>query len=191
MAVFPATIAPSEGMEITTRFTTEIVTARSGREQRRALWATPQHEANLSWPLDSAATVTDSLWSFYVARQGSLESFTFFDFDSTRIWAAANVAMGTTVGGTVAYDLPGKNLGAVHVHIDGTTASGSVSSGTGADGRDQWVFGSNPGAGHVLVAVDFTGQRVFRMRFAEDTYAYTSIGAAVYSTGVRLVEVAE
>lgn len=58
----------------TTQFRTQVSVFGSGAEQRRSRWANPRTTYSFSFPSAIDAQI-DTIYSYYVARKGSYESF--------------------------------------------------------------------------------------------------------------------
>lgn len=195
-ATFPLTAladAPTSGTSVSTIFSTEVVTTRSGREQRRALWNYPRHQIAPTWERTAnSPALVDTLWAFYCARKGSFSPFVYFDFDPDRTWADAHVGVGD--GTTLVFNAPSMSATGVVVKVDGVTKTLTThytfAAGTGLNGRDQITFtaGNAPAVGKA-VTVTFKGRRAFMMRFAEDALDYRAFEVSVYSLGLKLFEV--
>ncbi len=187
--ISPSTDAPSEGAQVTTRYSTQIAEAWSGREQRRRLWTIPKHEFTVAWnKTENAATRVDALWAFYQQQGGALLPFVFWSFDLNRTWA--KVPIGTTTTAAT-YLLPAKGLtGAKTIYLDGTAANPqpTVTDGGQAYSQSLITFAGAQTAGKALTAT-WTGQRLFVCRFAEDSLTYEEFCAMTYSFSLKLVEV--
>lgn len=195
LTTFPYTSesdGPNEGWEIEPDWSTQIVSARAGTEQRRQLWTLPRHRiSGLSWSRqENSSTKLDALYAFYMARKGALEPFVYFDFDQYRTWTKAYVGTGT--GALSTYDLPAKSGTSYSIYVNGVlqtvTTHYAITAGAGSNGRDRIVFTFNPTLGHIIEAT-FTGQRAFVVRFAEDKLSYRAFSVRLYEIGISLIEV--
>lgn len=177
---------PQSGMGVEVIYATEITTARSGREQRRALWTSPVYGYTLAWErTPDALSKVDTLHAFYCARKGAFEAFIFFDPASWRTYD--RVMYGTGNGSQTTFDLPSRNATSRTVYVN-DVAQGSgftFTAGAGANGRDRIVFSSPPALGATL-ALSFTGQLATAQRFAADSLSWQAFHAQLFSVGIQL-----
>lgn len=166
-------IEPADGPSVSYSrgpgFGTEIVSSRSGTEQRRITRTVPREELDVSYAARSGArTIAAGIESFLRARKGAAEAFVLFDWDDGCPHAA--VYAGTTTGVRTVWNLPCRTTAtSVLVYLDGVLqSSGFTVSDDGANSRKKITFSPAPAAGKTLT-VSFTGQRAFVARFREDT----------------------
>ncbi len=185
--VDPTTDAPSSGFTIKTGFTTQVVTSRSGREQRRKLMPSPRHSFSLSWPkLEDSVARVDALYNHYVAQGGSFLPFLYFDFDPLRTWTT--IAVGTATTAQTIVDLPSRNATGLTVYLNGVSKAGTFTARGGAQGRDRFVLTVGATGGEAITA-SWTGQRLFVVRYVSDSMSYAAFEAALRTIGVELIEV--
>ncbi len=183
--------APAAGGTVTAKFSTTVVTAANGREQRRALWTAPRHEISVAWQKgQDPRTRLNRLYDFYLGRKGNAEAFVYVDFDAGRTWTS--IPVGTGTGAKPTFVLPSYLASDRTLKVDGVvSAEGPTAvfrARADASGRDTFSFGVAPAAGKPIV-FSFTGRRAFVVRFADDALSYQAFSARLYSTGVKLVEV--
>jgi len=87
-AVFP--VLPGLAFDVvkTPNFSTTVQRSRSGRELRRSNWSSPIMRFSLNYEFLRDETVFDELKAlagFYMQRQGSFDSFLFFDPDDNAV----------------------------------------------------------------------------------------------------------
>lgn len=78
MQTYPATPVPSFSYVQGIQFKTIISQFENLAEQRRQKWSQGKRTFSLTYPVLSS-TDMDTLWNFYVARNGSYDAFTFVD----------------------------------------------------------------------------------------------------------------
>ena len=185
--VAPATDGPTS-YTVANEWSTQVVRAKNGREQRRQLYTVPIADFSMTWEdYENAATRVDTLEAFHTARQGATETFAFFDFDANRTWLT--VKFGTGDGATTTFDLPCRNGSAFTIYDNASSVSGAnytITPVVGTNGRDRIVFTSARTSAHVLTAT-FTGQRWWPVRFSEDRLSYEVHENLLYAIGCTLV----
>ncbi len=185
--VDPTTDAPSAGLTVKTGFTTQIVTSKSGREQRRRLMSLPRHTVNLTWQkLENSAARTDTLYAHYLDRSGSFLPFLYFHLDPQPTWTT--IGVGTATAAQTIVDLPSRNATGLTVYLNGVAKAGTFTARGGAQGRDRFVLTVGATGGEAITAT-WTGQRLFVVRYVSDNLSYTVMEAALHSVGVELIEV--
>jgi uncharacterized protein (TIGR02217 family) len=156
---------------------TLIQTSVSGKENRAALWTAPRWRWTLSFNfLRDLIDANDfrALVGFYLARQGSYDSFLFNDVDDNQ---AAAQPIGAGDGATTQFQLV-RTLGGftepvlapnsvATVYLNGTPAAGSTWSAN--PGGGVLTFTTAPGAG-VAITADFTFY--WPVRFMADEYDF-------------------
>ncbi len=180
---------PDEGLIVTPTFDTQIVTAKSGAEQRLALRAN-RHEFKYKWTKQSNdKSILTTIYDFHVARQGRYGSFGLFEFDAQFQWTT--VTLGTaagTLGETV--NSAGRNVTSRSIYLNGVLKTNyTVGTGTGTNGRDL-ITNTTPAwtAGQTITET-FTGQRWFVVRFADDRMPMSLFSAKLYEVGLEMIQV--
>lgn len=193
MATWPESDpTPRYPFTITTRFNTLISTFDSGTEQRRQKLLYPQYDVVIKY---GAITKTEAqtLYNFYIARQGSFESFFIYDLSLLlpHSFAQTNQYMGTGDGSTTTFDIPGRSTSSQTIYLDNAdeTASGSILTGGGTSNSDRFQFTTAPGAG-MIVTCDFTGYLRMRVRFQEDKLSRENFVRELYNINIKLKGVA-
>ncbi len=185
--VDPTTDAPVGGMTIRTGFTTQVVTSRSGREQRRKLVSQPRHGFTIRWEkTENSAARTDTLYAHHVDRGGAFLPFLYFHLDAQPTWTA--IAVGTATAAQTVIDLPSRNATGLTVYLNGVAKAGTFTARGGAQGRDRFVLTVAATGGENITAT-WTGQRLFVVRYVSDLLEYSAFEAALRSVGVELLEV--
>ena len=183
----PTTDAPSAGMSLRAGFTTQIVTSKTGREQRRKLVTLPRHVFPLSWDrTENSSARTDTLYAHHIDRGGSFLPFLYFHLDAQPTWAA--VAVGTATAAQTVIDLPSRNATALTVYLNGVSKAGTFAALGGSQGRDKYTLSVGATGGEAITAT-WTGQRLFVVRYASDLLEYSVFEASLHTVGVELLEV--
>ena len=194
-ALFPYYLmadASADSENISTARATQIVTAKSGREQRRQLWTQKRRTFRFRWRMQENSLVKlDTIYAFYdQTAQGALVSFDAFDFEPNRVWKGEIVGTGT--GAQTVFDLPCRNGSGFTIYHAGVSQPGgnySVTPLGGTNGRDKLTYSAGTPGNGVAITADFKGQLWVKVRFLEDKLDYSTFSAILFDMGVALIEV--
>ena len=184
-AVFP--ILPGLAWDVVKRptFSSIVQRAASGREVRAALWSYPIWVWKLTYDLlrDDATNELRTLMGFFLARQGSFDSFLYSDPSDNSV-TAQSIGAGTgalktfqlvrALGGFVepVFDVNGTPTIKVNGVTQTTPAQYSINS-TGLV-----TFVTAPASGATITA-DFS--YYFRCRFKEDMAEFTNFASKLWA----------
>ena len=184
-AVFP--ILPGLAWDVVKRptFSSIVQRAASGREVRAALWSYPIWVWKLTYDLlrDDATNELRTLMGFFLARQGSFDSFLYSDPSDSSV-TAQSIGAGTgalktfqlvrALGGFVepVFDVNGTPTIKVNGVTQTTPAQYSINS-TGLV-----TFVTAPASGATITA-DFS--YYFRCRFKEDMAEFTNFASKLWA----------
>ena len=192
MAIFPWCEVPYDdwpttGVIFTPAFKTQIVTAKSEREQRRAWLTSPRRRVKMEWKQqNNSKTKLQELYDFFCARKGKYESFAYFDWDVSKTWTDEPV--GTGDGVTTVFNVPFRSgASSISYKVAGTPTAGTTATG-GTNGRMKVTFGAAP-ANSAAIITTFTGQLYLPVRFDIDEMPQTLFEANLYEVGCELIEV--
>lgn len=157
-----------------------------GAEQRKRKWLYPRRNLTLAFNRITKAQ-GQTLWEFYLARQGAYEAFTFFYYFSATY---DGEYVGTGDGSTLIFNLPSKQASDYTLYVDGAEKdAGGVDytfgSEGGTDGADKATFVAAPASG-ARITWDFTGYLKVRARFAEDRMSWETFMNKAVTTGLKL-----
>lgn len=160
-----------------------------GREKRRRKWLYPKRKITLQYnniSHDDART----LWQFYIDRQGSYDSFTFYlkDVDN---YTKEYVCTGDNE--TYTYSLPSKeasnytfyNNDDELLEVTDYTFYSSLGPSGGVDGSDSVTFVSAPNDDE-RVTYSFHGILRVNVRFKEDNLSFQTFYRRLTTTGIEL-----
>jgi len=185
--IFPTSPPVSVPFGVQQMWRTLISQTETGKEYRRKKWAYPKRVIQISYGRRSADEL-NTIWQFYVDRQGAKESFIFiFPYEET--WR--NEFIGKGDGTTTTFKLPVWNdYTSLKVYVDGVlqTEGTDYSITTYPSDRPDVVFTTAPSAGAVITC-DFTGKPALVMRFDEDILSKSVFVNLITSIGIRLREV--
>jgi hypothetical protein len=194
MSVYPSSIQYINPVTQSIQYKTLITNfADLGEEKRKAKWAYPKRSVTLKY---SALSKDDAetLWQFYLDRQGSYGSFVFFDStgaSSNQNFTYTKEYVGTGDSTTGVFNLPAIDSSGSHVAYLNTSSQGSTrytfTSKGGANGEDKITFSSTyiPGSSE-RVLYSFTGRLKIRCRFAEDIYTFENFYDRLIDQGIKL-----
>lgn len=163
-------------------FSSRVLTARNGKEQRALNWAFPKWEFKLEYEFLREAVNTEfqTLVGFVLAQQGQFNPFYYQDpYDNTAVGQTLGTADGITtvfrlirnIGGFVDLIYYAPTITAVY--FNGVAqSSGWAASASGSYGNDSITFSSPPTAG-VVVTADYTFKYV--CRFKADTTDFSQL----------------
>jgi len=183
MAVFPT--SPEYGYPVV--FTPVWNTLKSGyengSEQRRQKWLYPKYDITIRF---NALTEADAktIYEFYMARNGSYESFYFFD---PYAFNHVGLYVGTGDGVEDIFDIPGKST-SVYTHYengDVVTSGFSVLTGGGDGEADRIDYTTAPPAG-TIITIDFTGYLRAKVRFKDDAMDRNNFTTNLFRYGLEL-----
>ena len=174
IATLPSTLL---GLKLTATktptFSSRVLTARNGKEQRAANWVFPKWEFKLEYEILREAVNSEfqTLVGFILAQQGQFNNFYYQDpYDHT----ATGQTIGTGDGATTVFRLV-RTLGnfvdliyyaptITAVYFNGVAqGSGWAASASGNYGNDSITFTTAPTSGTVITA-DFTYNFVCRLK---------------------------
>lgn len=191
MAAFPEDFPPLLDEEMAQEYKTIISRGYdAGSSYSRAGRQYPLYSFNFRAPMLDWSQYAN-LWDFFVARKGSSGVFTFFDWngwDSSPVgirWPKLYVGVGD--GSTTTWDLPMKSSSSGTAYVAGSSAAGSLSAGTGTDGRDRFTFSSAPALGSVI-EWQATGRAGFQCRFGIDKISFKNFARTLVTTGLPIEE---
>ena len=171
--VFPTLPGITPVVAFTPQFSTKMQVARSGKEYRASLWANPKYDIQINFEFlrADARQEMQQLVGFYIARQGSFDSFLWTNIDDCSV---TDQAFGTGDGKTTTFQLqrslgpaiePVQNVNVItNVKVAGTATTAYTVSNAG-----MVTFTNPPGAGQ---AVTWTGTYYYRCRFTADTQEF-------------------
>ncbi len=155
MAIFPE-IYPDYKYMFYPRFLTKKIGPTDGYfTQRRRVLSNPLYTAELSY---SYITKEDerTLIEFLIARQGSYDSFVFYDFE---LRDYTDEYVGTGDNSTTIFNLPARDVENLTVYLDGSSTSAyTLTARAGGNGRDKIEFSTAPGA-DVVITADYLGRK--------------------------------
>lgn len=171
------------------RWNTQIITLRSGREQRIAQWAMPHREYTADFAALNDAEKQEFL-SVLMATRGARDDFRFKDWND---WQADNEVFGigdgtssakqlskTYVWGPASYTRPITLPLSAVVSADGMPIDVTVNALTGmVTPDDPWPNGA---------VLTWSGQFDVRVRFANDFNPFTSVASSIRELPVTLIE---
>ncbi|HBA84923.1 MAG TPA: hypothetical protein DCZ95_12585 [Verrucomicrobia bacterium] len=148
---------------------TNIVTLGGGGEQRRTNWLYPKFDVTVRYNALSASGA-QTLWAFFLARQGAYEGFNIYDLSLLASVSFVHGALycGTGNGTTSIFDIPGRSTSAQKVFVDGVEQTGVTILTGGGDGSSDRVQFAAPLAAGEIVTCSFTGYHRMRVRFEQD-----------------------
>lgn len=173
-------------------YRTELLTARSGREQRRAFGSRRRRWTASSHVLTVAQRKV--LLDFFVSKQGRYGAFYFWNPIPENL---SGYACGT-VSGSATFDIPVKGLwwkdetavaaSVSAVYVGGVSKAFTIAPNMGSNGEDRVTF--NAGAQTGAVTVDASNARVrVTARFLEDTlreaFRAGSFQHAIFPIGIQ------
>lgn len=189
-AVFPTLPGLSWGIIKTPTFSTKIQKAVTGRETRISYMPAPMVKFSLPYEFlrDKMTQQNPSgvyaelrqLMGFYLARQGSFDSFIYDDpTDNT----ATNQNIGLGDGSTKSFQLVrsfGSQFGEAVENINGTPTIyvNNVATAVTIGSTGIVTFASAPSAG---AALSWTGQYYYRCRFDSDSYDFEQMMQDMWS----------
>jgi len=170
MAIFPE-INPDYGYLFYPKYSTEKIGPTDGDViQRRRLRSTPLYTAELSYK-NISITEERQLIDFIIARQGSYESFVFYDFVS-RVYTGDS--LGTGDGSTTTFTTSVRDATSIKVYIDSVeTTAYTHGNRTGGNGQDQITFTTAPGDTTVLT-IDYTAKKYLPICVFREDYLKSS-----------------
>jgi hypothetical protein len=191
MALFPeyGAIQYLPGVEIIPRYNTAVSSLPGGTEKRRAKFAYPLYDLNVSYDLLTLAEAR-TIWQFYKDRQGAYESFYFYlPYPDTY----EGEYCGTGDGSTTVFEIPAKDINANPVVYKGGVGQSigsdyNMDYSGGIEGGAQIEFVAAPSIGDHII-VDFTGYYRFKVRFADDDLSFTVFYQTLTKMGISLVGV--
>lgn len=184
MAQFPTVPAPNYPYDLVINWKTIITAFDSAVEQRRQKQTYAKYDVDLNYDILTEVEF-QTLWNFYVARKGALETFYFYTFTATD-WIGLYCRTGD--GTTVTFDIPGKSTSAHVIYNNGLVVSSldyTILYGGGTEGSDRVTFTAAP-VKNAIITCDFTGFMRIRCRFEEDKMTKTGFEVALYKTGLKL-----
>ena len=184
MAAFPTSPVPQLPYNIDAVWKTIITAFDSGVEQRRQKQIYAKFNVTLTYNALTTAEI-QTLWNFYMARNGSYESFYFYTLE-TADWDG--LYCGTGEGTAITFDIPGKSTSSQTIYANGSAVSASdytIVTGGGIEGSDRVTFDTAPVV-NTIITCDFTGFMRIRCRFEEDKMTKSGFSAALFSTGLKL-----
>lgn len=191
MAAFPEDFAPLLDEEVAQEYLTIISKGYdAGSSYSRPGRQYPLYSFSFKAPLLDWSQY-NNLWDFYSARKGSSGTFTFYDWngwDSSPVgirWPKLYVGVGN--GSTTAWELPMKSSSSGTAYVNGSSASGSLSLGTGTDGRDVFTFSVAP-VTDGIIEWQATGRAGFNCRFGNDKIAFRNFARTLVTTGLLIEE---
>lgn len=192
MAIFPEAIIPAHPFDLEPTWDTLITPFDSGAEQRRQKSLYPRFNARFRLnALESANAQT--IWSFFMARKGSFESFYFFDpvpdIPGIGTTSYDDLYIGTGDGSTDVWDLPGKSTSSQVIYIDGAaqtlTTDYVILTGGGDGSADRVDFVTAPSTGEAITC-DFTGKLRIKCRFVQDRLSRSLFMTVLFNFGIEL-----
>lgn len=174
-AIFPSLIGLAWNVTKRPEFNTKVHRSVSGMEARAALMAYPLWTFQLSYEVlrdGGLGSDYDQLVGFFVARNGSFDSFLYIDpTDSSVIDQQIGIGDGVTtkfqllrgIGAISIFQEPINNVNSLtNVKDNGTVVS---SSNYTINSSGLVTFNTAPASGHVIT---WTGTYYYRCRFAQD-----------------------
>lgn len=164
-------------------FATSIQKSASGREQRAPMWSYPQWRIDLQYEFlrDDATAELQTLMGFFLARQGSFDSFNYLDPDDNAVVAQTfGVGDGIRTAFQLARTYAGfaepvyRVSGAPSIYKAGVLQS----SGYTVSAEGVVTFATAPAGG---VALTWTGSFYYRVRFEDDAADFEKFMAGLWS----------
>jgi len=152
-----------------------------GEEQRKQKWLYPKRNVTLRHAYITKAKAR-TIWNFYNARRGSYEAFNYF-VPFADVYTSEYV--GTGDGSSTSFNLPSKDLSTGTIYVDGSSGSGTIATGAGADGADKVTFNTAPADG-TRITVSFTGRLKVHCRFEEDNLNFDQLYNDLVTIGIKL-----
>jgi hypothetical protein len=157
-----------------------------GKEQRKQKWLYLRRTIQVKYNYISKVNAK-TIWNFYIARNGSYETFRFF-YPASNTYLTEYV--GTGNGSAVTFNLPSYQAASYTLYVDGVakTASGTdytFTSEGGTDGCDKAVFVIAPANG-TRITWTFTGYLVVVCRFTDDNMNFETLYDRLVSFGLKL-----
>ncbi len=197
MESFPVSPIPQYSYTTDIEFKTLTSQFENGAEQRRSKWSRGKMQITLAYNVLTKAQIA-LLWSFYIVRKGSFETFYFTDLNLIT-GGISTIHTTPTAGGTgyTANDIltvtTGGRLGTVKVNtvnlgvITAMYASPEVAgvgytTGTGK----ATVGGTGSGATINITAI---ANNIYTVRFLEDRMSFEVFTYNLQKTGLKLIEV--
>ena len=127
-----------------------------GTESAKRKWLYLKRNITLVYP-HLSKTDARTIWTFYRARSGSYEKFSWFDH---QLNVFVNEYVGVGDGSTTAFNLPCNSISSYTIYKDSVaqteTTHYTIDLGGGADGADEVNFVAAPASGDHITA-DFSG----------------------------------
>lgn len=168
-------------------FSSRVLTARSGKEQRVANWPFPKWQFELEYEFlrENTNTEFQTLVGFFLSCFGQQLPFLYQDpFDNTVAAQVIGVGDGSTQNFRLVRAFGGfvdqiYNASITNVYVGGVLQSGSAwsAAASGSYGNDTVHLNSAPGS-NVTVSADFTFN--FVCRFLNDQYDFTQLWTAFW-----------
>ena len=182
-------------------FHTLISQFESGKEQRRGIWLKPLRSWKVSLSVLERNDIA-TLWDFYIARKGALQTFIFNDLNDDPITDEAidGLGVGLTYSGFLAEPLIKRSSVSMAI---GNTSSAIIDTGVGGftmgsspvvdvvssslnyeTGQFSLVVGTPPGA---AISAGYSKQH--RVRFESDVLTKKLFAYRLYNNNLGLVEI--
>lgn len=183
MAVYPTSPMYSYPVTLTPVWNTLISDFEKGAEQRRKKWAYAKYNVIVQY---TALSTLDAktIYEFYMARNGSYESFYFYDpyaFDHVGLYVA------TGDGVTDVFDIPGSSTSARTLYENDVLVSSGFSylTGGGDGSSDRVDYVTAPPLG-TIITIDFTGYLRAKVRFKDDNLSRENFTTTLMRYGLEL-----
>lgn len=167
--------------------------ANLGTESRKMKWAYPRRSVVLKYSALNKADA-QTLWQFYLDRQGSYASFVFYEstgLSSTQNYTYAKEYVGTGDSTTAIFNLPAIDSSASHTVWVNTSSQASTryafAPKGGANGADKITFSTTyiPSSSERIL-YSFTGRLKINCRFANDILTFENFYDTIVNEGITL-----
>lgn len=190
MATWPESApAPRYPFLIETEFNTLVSNFDGGAEQRRQKLLYPRYNISIAYRAISK-TESQTLYTFYLARKGSYESFYIYDLALIlgHSFVHSDQYCDTGDGSTTIFDIPGRSTSSQTIYLDGNdeTSNTTILTGGGSSASDRVRFDVSPPPAGKIITADFTGFLRMKVRFAEDKLTREDFVYKLYNFGIKL-----
>lgn len=185
LALYPTSPKPLIGYSVEPLFFTQKTATKSGADVTEKMWDTARYKITL--PYRVSVTDAATLLNFHEARYGAYDEFDFIDFHS-RAWTGVYIGTGDGVEDT--FDMPCTTFDSTTIKVDDVAISAvryGLSSGGGVNGRGQVIFYFTADVpSDSVITIDFTGKRVYPVRFESDSLRYRTLPQ--FSSSAEMLE---
>ena len=160
-----------------------------GKEKRRRKWLFPKRLITIQYN-NISHDDANTLWQFYINRNGSYDAFTFYTKDRDNY---TKEYVGTGDDETVVYSLPSKEATDYNFYLNNLlleeitdyTFFSSLGASGGVDGSDRVIFVQSPGD-FQRITYSFNGILRVVCRFSEDNQDFQRFHKQLVTAGINL-----